>query len=29
MQQYEKVAFIAKNKGIKYEKKSGEGSKKP
>ena len=29
MQQYEKVAFIVKNKGIKCEKKSGEGCKRP
>lgn len=29
MQQYEKVAFIVKNKGIKCEKKRGKQAKKP
>ena len=29
MQQYEKVAFIMKNKGIKCEKKQGKQAKKP
>lgn len=29
MQQYEKIAFIVKNKGIKCEKKRGKQAKKP
>ena len=29
MQQYEKVAFIVRNKGIKCEKKQGKQAKKP
>ena len=29
MQQYEKVAFIVRNKGIKCEKKLGKQAKKP
>ena len=29
MQQYEKVAFIVKNKGIKCVKKLGKQAKKP
>lgn len=29
MQQYEKVAFIMKNKGVKCEKKWGKQAKKP
>ena len=29
MQQYEKVAFIVKNKGGKCEKKRGKQAKKP
>ena len=29
MQQYEKVAFIVKNKEVKCEKKQGKHAKKP
>ena len=29
MQQYEKFAFIVKNKGVKCEKKQGKQAKKP
>ena len=29
MQQYEKVAFIVKNKGVKCEKKQRKQAKKP
>ena len=29
MQQYEKIAFIVKNKGVKCEKKRGKQAKKP
>ena len=29
MQQYERVAFIVKNKGVKFEKKRGKQAKKP
>lgn len=29
MQQYEKVAFIVKNKGVKCEKKWGKQAEKP